>query len=356
MSQYRASWAQPYLRACLENNWNPTTSVDMWMNIQRQSSSEQQSIDTTVPHNSPATAYSHPVHRTFLLPPLRKPVRPRVHARHTPIDLFRLFVNNADLAFKARDRLQVGSFILETSEIFQEVIGGLSTGECEPEEEQGNRKVHGFTWNKFGRRVTHYEGSLPSSTTNSSTTPKPLNPSITPSPAKRVTRRASGIPPITTAKRMPLLTLASEKTSQTKNQAQNEKSSRTHDLLRTWDFFCPACAIFEQNFDDGKRSIACNKCNVWTHSKCHKITKAIADKRDFVFICVRCRPGAVRSDSNSGSAASSSTPLIRDTRQTQLNKRKRSQEASVGAEQRSNVLSSSSKSLLRNTRRNHSTR
>lgn len=41
--------------------------------------------------------------------------------------------------------------------------------------------------------------------------------------------------------------------------------------------------------DDGTHSIACEKCNVWQHSKCHGITEKRAERDDFHFICKRCK-------------------------------------------------------------------
>jgi hypothetical protein len=41
--------------------------------------------------------------------------------------------------------------------------------------------------------------------------------------------------------------------------------------------------------DDGAHSVACEKCNVWQHSKCLGITKAEAEKDDFHFVCKDCK-------------------------------------------------------------------
>lgn len=41
--------------------------------------------------------------------------------------------------------------------------------------------------------------------------------------------------------------------------------------------------------DDGTHSIACEKCNVWQHSKCHGISEAQADRDDFHFVCAYCK-------------------------------------------------------------------
>lgn len=41
--------------------------------------------------------------------------------------------------------------------------------------------------------------------------------------------------------------------------------------------------------DDGSHSVACEKCNVWQHSKCLGIPQAEAEKDDFHFICKDCK-------------------------------------------------------------------
>ena len=51
-------------------------------------------------------------------------------------------------------------FITQTSPIFRELIGGHATGEIEEEDEQGNRKVHGFIYTQQGKRKTVFRGEL----------------------------------------------------------------------------------------------------------------------------------------------------------------------------------------------------
>lgn len=53
-----------------------------------------------------------------------------------------------------------------------------------------------------------------------------------------------------------------------------------------WVFDC-ACGMYGQ-VDDGTHSVACEKCNVWQHSKCLGIGQAVADCSDFRFICQSC--------------------------------------------------------------------
>ena len=57
-------------------------------------------------------------------------------------------------------------------------------------------------------------------------------------------------------------------------------------LGNDWTFDCSSCGVYDKNLDDGEHSIACEKCNVWQHSKCLGISKAAAEKADFHFVCV----------------------------------------------------------------------
>ncbi|KAE8453803.1 hypothetical protein EG329_009315 [Mollisiaceae sp. DMI_Dod_QoI] len=53
-----------------------------------------------------------------------------------------------------------------------------------------------------------------------------------------------------------------------------------------WVFDC-ICGAYGQ-IDDGTHSIACDKCNVWQHSKCVGVSQSEADREDFHFICKTC--------------------------------------------------------------------
>lgn len=54
-----------------------------------------------------------------------------------------------------------------------------------------------------------------------------------------------------------------------------------------WVFDC-ICGAYGQ-IDDGTHSIACDKCNVWQHSKCVGVSVTQADDDDFHFICQTCK-------------------------------------------------------------------
>lgn len=56
-----------------------------------------------------------------------------------------------------------------------------------------------------------------------------------------------------------------------------------------WIFDCSGCGVHGENLDDGSHSVACEKCNVWQHSKCLGISQVEAEREDFVFICRDCK-------------------------------------------------------------------
>ncbi|KAL1843142.1 hypothetical protein VTJ49DRAFT_2892 [Mycothermus thermophilus] len=64
-----------------------------------------------------------------------------------------------------------------------------------------------------------------------------------------------------------------------------------------WIFDC-VCGAYGQ-VDDGTHSVACERCNIWQHSKCLGIDEQEADKDDFHFICTACRK---RENSTTGSS------------------------------------------------------
>lgn len=55
-----------------------------------------------------------------------------------------------------------------------------------------------------------------------------------------------------------------------------------------WIFDCAVCGMHGENLDDGTHSIACEKCNIWQHSKCHGIREEDAEHDDFHFVCNDC--------------------------------------------------------------------
>ncbi|KAI0543111.1 hypothetical protein GGR58DRAFT_9587 [Xylaria digitata] len=62
-----------------------------------------------------------------------------------------------------------------------------------------------------------------------------------------------------------------------------------------WIFDC-VCGVYGQ-VDDGTHSVACERCNIWQHSKCVGISEDEADRDDFHFLCKNCRrEQSLRSD------------------------------------------------------------
>ncbi|OBS27467.1 hypothetical protein FPOA_01409 [Fusarium poae] len=53
-----------------------------------------------------------------------------------------------------------------------------------------------------------------------------------------------------------------------------------------WIFDC-TCGLYGQ-VDDGAHSVACERCNVWQHSKCMGISEKAADQPEFHYICTSC--------------------------------------------------------------------
>lgn len=72
-------------------------------------------------------------------------------------------------------------------------------------------------------------------------------------------------------------------------QAIEQRKQALHDLGDgdDWVFDCE-CGVYG-HIDDGTHSVACERCNVWQHSKCVGIAMEEADHPEFHFICASCR-------------------------------------------------------------------
>ncbi|KAL2423402.1 hypothetical protein ABEF95_008175 [Exophiala dermatitidis] len=70
---------------------------------------------------------------------------------------------------------------------------------------------------------------------------------------------------------------------------KNKKELEELNAEEDWTFDCSGCGMHGKNFDDGSHSVACERCNVWQHSKCLGISKLAAEKEDFHFICNDCK-------------------------------------------------------------------
>lgn len=79
--------------------------------------------------------------------------------------------------------------------------------------------------------------------------------------------------------------------SERRLQAEIERNKRALEELDDeeddWIFDC-ICGVYGQ-VDDGTHSVACEKCNVWQHSKCLGISETEAEKAEFHFICQPCK-------------------------------------------------------------------
>ncbi|KAK1964550.1 PHD-finger domain-containing protein [Colletotrichum sublineola] len=79
--------------------------------------------------------------------------------------------------------------------------------------------------------------------------------------------------------------------SERRLQAEIEKNKRALEELEDeeddWMFDC-ICGVYGQ-IDDGTHSVACEKCNVWQHSKCLGISESEAEKPEFHLICQSCK-------------------------------------------------------------------
>ncbi|KAI0453661.1 hypothetical protein F5B21DRAFT_478796 [Xylaria acuta] len=84
---------------------------------------------------------------------------------------------------------------------------------------------------------------------------------------------------------------ADNRMSQRRLEAEIAKNKRIlqdlEDESDDWIFDC-VCGIYGQ-IDDGTHSVACERCNIWQHSKCVGISEEEADRDDFHFICKNCR-------------------------------------------------------------------
>lgn len=79
--------------------------------------------------------------------------------------------------------------------------------------------------------------------------------------------------------------------SERRLQAEIEKNRQAlqelEDEETEWTFDC-ICGLHGQ-VDDGEHSVACERCNIWQHSKCLGIDETEAEREDFHFICKHCQ-------------------------------------------------------------------
>ncbi|KJX92335.1 hypothetical protein TI39_contig5867g00004 [Zymoseptoria brevis] len=81
----------------------------------------------------------------------------------------------------------------------------------------------------------------------------------------------------------------SERQRVTQKEQHKKELEKLAEEEGNWFFDCSVCGVHGENLDDGTHSVACDRCNVWQHSKCHGFTAKQAEKEDFSFICATCR-------------------------------------------------------------------
>lgn len=82
---------------------------------------------------------------------------------------------------------------------------------------------------------------------------------------------------------------ASERQRKTKKEQLEKDLQELADDEGSWYFDCSVCGKHGENMDDGTHSIACDKCNVWQHSKCHGFSPKQAESEGFSFVCSTCK-------------------------------------------------------------------
>lgn len=79
----------------------------------------------------------------------------------------------------------------------------------------------------------------------------------------------------------------SERRLQVEIERNRQALRELEDEEEDWVFDCD-CGLHGQ-IDDGTHSVACEKCNIWQHSKCLGISEEEAERPEFHFICGSCR-------------------------------------------------------------------
>ncbi|EME49128.1 hypothetical protein DOTSEDRAFT_49448 [Dothistroma septosporum NZE10] len=83
-----------------------------------------------------------------------------------------------------------------------------------------------------------------------------------------------------------------KRVSERQRKTQKEQHKKELEALAedegTWYFDCAVCGKHGENMDDGSHSIACDRCSVWQHSKCHGFSPKQAEAEGFTFVCRTC--------------------------------------------------------------------
>ncbi|KAK4495556.1 hypothetical protein PRZ48_001221 [Zasmidium cellare] len=82
---------------------------------------------------------------------------------------------------------------------------------------------------------------------------------------------------------------ASERQRKTQKEQHQKELEKLAEDDGNWYFDCSVCGKHGENMDDGTHSIACDRCSVWQHSKCHGFSPKQAESDGFTFICGTCK-------------------------------------------------------------------
>lgn len=81
----------------------------------------------------------------------------------------------------------------------------------------------------------------------------------------------------------------SERQARTQKEQHKKELEKLAEEEGKWYFDCAKCGMHGENLDDGSHSVACDKCGVWQHSKCHGFSPKQAEKAGFTFVCSTCK-------------------------------------------------------------------
>ena len=76
------------------------------------------------------------------------------------------------------------------------------------------------------------------------------------------------------------------KTQRAQHKRELEKLAEDEDK---WYFDCSICGMHGENLDDGTHSVACDRCDVWQHSDCWKLSPEEVEDPTFTFVCDPCK-------------------------------------------------------------------
>merc|ERR1712137_1072089 len=89
--------------------------------------------------------------------------------------------------------------------------------------------------------------------------------------------------------------MGEQKVKKDKHFELSDPNALKGSILFGWNFDC-SCGASGKCYDDGKRSLQCDVCKNWMHSKCNGVPRHYDDLMDFfnrrlVWVCGGCRKG-----------------------------------------------------------------